>query len=112
MSNPLHDHMTEAQLQTKVITLAMHRGWRVHHGRPARTATGWATAMQGHVGFPDLILARAGHIIAVELKREGEDPTADQLTWLVELGFAEYREDRTVAVWRPSDWPAIEATLT
>jgi hypothetical protein len=52
-----------------VITRAKEHGWRVHHARPARSGRGWRTPVQGDVGAPDLLLARAGEVLHVELKR-------------------------------------------
>ena len=46
--------MTEDELLTAVLELAKFAGWRVCHFRPARTAMGWKTAIQGHKGWPDL----------------------------------------------------------
>jgi len=44
---------SERDFVDAVITLALQKGWRVHHDRPARTDVGWRTAFQGHKGFPD-----------------------------------------------------------
>lgn len=102
--------MTESQLLTAVIELAQHLGWRVAHFRPARTATGWRTAVSGDgVGFPDLILTRGGVVRAVELKSDRGKTTAEQDAWLDAL----CRAGVMTGIWRPRDWTsgAIERAL-
>jgi hypothetical protein len=106
--------LTDAQLQEMVIDLAKLRGWKVHHTRPARTEKGWRTPISGHVGFPDLVLARGGQILILELKSESGRLTRQQQEWLDHLthptkGAAE--TDRIVAVFRPSQWSNIEELL-
>ena len=96
--------MSEDDLQTRIIAAAEANGWRVVHHRPAKTAKGWRTAVQGHAGFPDLVLARDGVIIVAELKSRRGHPTDDQKLWLEALGVH-------VRLWRPQDWPAIEREL-
>lgn len=100
--------ITEADLQAKVIDLARLRGWRIHAERAARTATGWRTPIQGHAGFPDLVLARRGRLLIAELKSQRGRLEGHQEEWLDELRSVAGVE---VHVWRPSDWPDIERTL-
>jgi hypothetical protein len=92
--------MSEQLLTGYVVKLAQALGYRVAHFRPARTAHGWRTAMQGDVGFPDLVIAGHGRLLAAELKVIGGKLTPDQSRWLAAFeagGAAAY-------VWRPSDW--------
>ena len=97
---------TERHFQTRVVDLARSLGWRVVHFRPARTATGWVTAIQGDKGFPDTVLARQGTVWFWELKRErGGRTDADQEAWGEALG-SRYRS------LRPSDWEWIVGALT
>lgn len=86
--------MNEADLQRAVIDLAKLRRWRVAHFRPARTEKGWRTPMTGHVGFPDLVLARDGKVIFAELKSDTGKFRPGQLEWAAAIG-GDYR------VWRP-----------
>jgi VRR-NUC domain len=98
--------VTEKDLQTTVIELALLYGWRVSHQRPARTAEGWRTAVEGHPGLPDLIMARGvrnGHparLLLVELKTKRGKLSADQKQWfetLVQVPRIEVR------IWTPED---------
>lgn len=95
---------TEAQLQAAVIELAHLRGWKVAHFRPAQTAKGWRTPVQGDNGFPDLVLARRGDVLLIELKSEKGKVEPEQLAWGEAIGI-------TWKVWRPSDWDLIQWRL-
>lgn len=97
--------LSEADFQRTVIDLAIISGWRVCHQRPAQTARGWRTAVEGHAGLPDLILARDGVVLLAELKRQRQNPTPDQKAWLAAAGSRG-------RLWRPQDWPEIVSTLT
>jgi len=59
--------------------------------------------MQGDVGFPDLVLARAGKVIFAELKSETGKLSPTQREWANALG--------TLRIWRPRDIDLIEAEL-
>jgi hypothetical protein len=100
---------TEAEFTAQVLALAALRGWRCFHARPARTAVGWRTAVQGNGagGFPDLILIRGDSMLVVELKVKRGKATPDQLAWLDAFRAAGI----FAAIWRPSDWPLIEMIL-
>jgi hypothetical protein len=58
--------------------------------------------MSGDPGFPDLVLARGGVVLHVELKSEKGKVRPEQSEWLAELGGE---------IWRPSDWPGIQERL-
>lgn len=92
--------MSEDDWKARVIDTAKLYGWRVHHSRPARTATGWRTPIEGDAGLPDLVLARDGVVLLVELKSDTGQPTPDQRAW---LAAAETCGD----LWRPRDWPRV-----
>lgn len=98
--------LSEAQFQKRVIDTAIAHGWRCTHFRKSRAQSGrWQTAVQGHTGAPDLLLAKGGVVILAELKRETGRVSPEQKKWLAELA------DIGV-VWRPSDWDAILARLS
>ena len=98
--------MTESDLQQNVVDLAHACGWLVHHTRPAMKRDGtWRTPVQGDKGFPDLVLARRGKIIFLELKSQRGQPTNEQLEWLNRLAPHTGLDLPVVGlVVRPSDW--------
>ena len=101
--------MTEAQWQARVLDLAKLCGWRVAHFRPARTATGWRTAVEADgVGYPDLTMVRDGRLLFVELKSETGRVATSQREWLSELSAVPGLE---VYLWRPSDWAKVQQVL-
>lgn len=106
--NPVRDRwlrdMTEDDLLSMVLDTAKMCGWRVVHYRPAKTAKGWRTPLQGDKGCPDVILARDGVVLLAELKTEDGYATAEQRAWLRELGEHGH-------LWRPRDIPLILETL-
>lgn len=101
-----HSVITEAQLQSAVMDLALVLRWRRAHFRPAQLPSGkWATHMSGEPGWPDLALARHGQLVIAELKRDGKNPTADQHAWLCLLRTV---PGVTTVIWRPADWRSGE----
>ncbi len=109
-------HMSEDHLVGNVVALAGALGWLTHHCRPAHTARGWRTPIQGTAGFPDLILLRGGWQIAAECKTQTGRLTPTQVTWrtayetLAEVPGGGVR----YFVWRPVDLldGTIRAVLT
>ena len=76
--------MSEKQFQDMIVDAATLNCWLVHHVRPGMTGRGaWLTNVQGHVGFPDLVLAHPGRIASST--RQGMLPT---------VVFAELKTDR------------------
>jgi hypothetical protein len=96
--------VTEDQFKGRVMDYARFRGWRVVHYRPARTTKGWRTPLEGDPGCPDLILARDGVILLVELKSATGRLRPGQPEWLAALG-------PHGRLWRPIDWPDIQEEL-
>lgn len=96
---------SEAEFQTSVLDIAQRLRWLRYHALPVLDIHHhWRTAQSGEVGFPDLVLAKAGVILFRELKTDRGATTAGQKMWGAELGDA-------WAVWRPKDMPLIIATL-
>jgi hypothetical protein len=93
-------------LETAVVELARLYGWRVAHFRPARTAKGWRTPVEGHAGFPDMVLARSGRpgsgprVLFVELKSGRGRLGVEQKLWIETLAQVPCVE---VVVWTPDD---------
>lgn len=91
--------LTEAAFQQQVITLARLAGFLVYHTHDSR---------RSEAGYPDLTIAGKGRIIFAELKSERGRLRPEQSIWLATLRQCPGVE---VAMWKPSNWPAIEATL-
>lgn len=85
VSQPINlsiDHYSEEEFKDYVLDLALARGWMRAHFRPAKTAKGWRTPVQGDgKGFPDLVLVR-DRLIVAELKVKKKKPRPDQKKWL------------------------------
>ena len=101
-ANLLRSEPTEAAFTRMVIELAHLYGWLAYHPLPLRTAKGWATGTQGDPGFPDVVLARRGVVLLVELKVGKNTPTPAQRRWIEASG---------ARVWYPRDWDEIEEAL-
>lgn len=96
----------ESDLQDAVVQLGMTLGFLVHHDRPARTATGWATAIQGHKGFPDTVCAHDGYDgttprrVWIECKSTKGRLSKEQAFWIDVLRST----GEAVYVVKPKDW--------
>lgn len=99
---------TEAGFTRAVLELAKLHGWRTAHFRPAMTAKGWRTPVQGDgSGFPDLVLVRGCRLIFAELKSANGKVAPAQTEWLLALWHA----GAECYIWRPDHWPDIVAKL-
>jgi len=100
--------VSERDFTAQVIALAQLNGFRVAHFRPAMTAKGWRTPVQGDgAGFPDLVLVRGCRLIFAELKATKGRVSPDQTEWLARLMGA----GAECYIWRPDDWDEIVAKL-
>lgn len=88
----------EAAFQTWVIATARLHRWRVAHVSDSRL-------QPLAVDLPDLVLARGGVVIVVELKSASGKLTDGQQAWLDAAGANGY-------AWRPGDRSAAEAVLS
>ena len=80
---PVDTRPTEAQCQATIVEAARRGGWLVHAELPALARDGsWRTAIQGDVGFPDLVMVRNGKVLVIELKRRPRKIDVAQLLWL------------------------------
>ncbi len=100
--------------QKAICDIAKLAGWRLHAELPGQTASGrYLTRVQGHVGFPDLVLVHPGRqlIAFVELKRKPNKASDDQLAWLAAIQAA---SPSVVAalVFVPEGLPRLTAFLT
>ena len=90
--------ITEKDLQRQVEDLLKRFKWNYYHTWNSRHSV---------PGFPDVIALRRGRCLAVELKKEDEMPTPEQVDWLG--AFSEVAFE--VHVWRPSDFEKIVEIL-
>lgn len=90
----------EADLQRQVIHTAELYGWEWYHP-PDNTPTGPRRKQAVQPGWPDLVLAKesVGRVLFVELKADGNYPTADQRKWMRLLDAAGHE----VGLWYPRD---------
>jgi VRR-NUC domain len=106
---------TEAQYQRTIIDAARWHGWLVHHQRPARTAKGYRTAIEGDAGFPDLVLVhpQRRQLLFVELKRRPNKLSTHQQAWLGALSATTGDLDsvHTLICWVPDDIDELLARL-
>lgn len=100
---------SELDFQHRVMELAKLSGWMVVHYRPARVGKGprtrVVTPLSGDRGAPDLILARDGVVLLVELKAQNGRLSPEQRQWLHHIG-------EHGRVWRPSDWLTVVQELS
>lgn len=65
--------MLERELQARVELLLRMAGWLYYHTHDSRRSA---------PGFPDIVAIRGRRILALELKRDGQNPTDEQYRWL------------------------------
>lgn len=99
---------SEAEFQKVIVRYARDHGYLVHHPLPARVAAGQVlTAVQGDVGFPDLVIVGHGRLILAELKRQGGTVSDAQRRWIDEATAAGVE----AYVWYPRHWDRIKKIL-
>lgn len=101
----MRENVSESAFQSAVIDYARLKRWQVCHIRSAPVTNRYgivrtSVPYQGDVGLPDLILARAGRVLLVELKSAKGRATAEQVGWLSAAG-------ENGRLWRPADWDTI-----
>lgn len=90
---------SEAAFQQKVEQFAAYMGWRLqHHTHDSR---------RSNKGWPDLVLCRPPEILFIELKGDKTRVTNEQAEWLAALRACGLEAQ----LWRPSDWPEVQARL-
>jgi hypothetical protein len=73
--------VTEAELKARVVRMAHDLGWLVFSLPMVRNKR----PVNGASGYPDLTLVRQRKVLWLELKQDGEAPSAEQERWLSEL---------------------------
>ena len=105
MTAKVFGKISEKAFLQKIVQLAVcHRWWWAHFTQAQVRDGAWVTPQRGHLGFPDLVLARNGQLIIAEVKAEDGKPSAEQLAWLERLG-------PTGRLWYPADWEQIVQDL-
>ncbi len=97
---------TEDELLQAITEAATYLGWRWHHVRRSDKAL-----QMGHPGFPDLVLARKGRVLFLELKSKSGTVAPDQEAWLRELGCDESYPHHAAILIRPEYLDAVLAML-
>ena len=96
--------MNENDLLQGVTDALTLRGWRWSHPRRSDKAV-----MMGHAGVPDILAARNGRVLFIELKSETGRLSADQAAWFAEFPLVTYTF--TALVLRPSGYDAFLETI-
>ena len=92
--------MSEDQLLTGVTDALTAHGWRwTHHRRSDKALT------MGDRGIPDIVAARGGRLLFLELKTDSGVLSPDQLAWLAEFPLNSYWF--TALVVRPADYDRL-----
>ena len=93
----------------QVIRAAEMLGWMVYHVRPAKTAHGWRTPVQGvfAAGFPDLVMVKGARVVYAELKGATNGLEPGQEMWRDALLAA----GQEWHLWRLSQWDEVLAVL-
>lgn len=100
---------TELECQAAIVEAAKLAGWRVHGERTSLTESGrYLTAIQGHKGWPDLVLCRPPRLMFVELKRKPNKIQTEQQEWLRRLELCGVE---TRIVWVPEGQDEFIADL-
>ena len=71
----------ELECEATIIATAKMFGWRVHGERAAMSRRGYRTPIKVHPGWPDLVLARPGRLLIVELKRKPNEGRSGSICW-------------------------------
>lgn len=101
----------ESHFQNFVVRYAKDHGWLVHHTRTALSKSGrYMTPVQGHIGFPDLVLVSPEHrqLLFVELKQDRGALREPQRIWLSALSAI---AGVYVCLWRPKMLEEIKRFL-
>jgi len=99
--------MTEDQLVSALLEALARAGWKACHFRPARTAYGWRTAVQGHPGAPDIIAVHPDHgVLLIEAKSDRGALRPEQVEWRswAEAAAVRFPGAITYRLVRPRDW--------
>ena len=88
--------MTEAAWQMSIIKQAHACGWLAVHFKPSKVGDHYLTQVLGDAGSPDLLLARNGVLLLIEVKAQRGRLSPEQERWRDAIGPQQWR------CWRPS----------
>lgn len=88
----------ERIFQAQIIELARMQGWDYYHT--------WSS-INSPAGFPDLVMVRGPRVVFVEVKRDSENPDANQRKWLWKLAAA----GQEAYLWKPINWDQMVSCL-
>ena len=81
--------MTESELQGVIVRMAEDKGWMVKPHDKANTSAGGGNRRAHRNGsangFPDLVLARDGEVLFLELKTQVGKLSQEQVDWSMAL---------------------------
>lgn len=97
----LDSAVSEATFQQAVIDYLLTRCWRVNHNHDSRKSG-------PHAGLPDIIAARNGRVVFIELKKQSGRVSRHQQAWIDEITIGGTTE---IYVFRPADWCEFERIL-
>ena len=104
--------ISEESFSSTVEDLLKTFGWRYVHSRPARTLSGWVTALSGDKGFVDFTAVRDGVCLFIELKSDKGRLSEGQREWMTELiKVAAISSGVQYRVFRPNDFDQILEVL-
>lgn len=92
--------ISERELQKAIVDTCKLLGYRVQHARGAWSSKGFRTPIQGHAGFPDLVICGHGRLLVRELKVGRNVLSEEQAAWIRALEAAGV----DVGVWTEHDW--------
>ena len=90
---------SEKALRQRVLQLLHTLGYRTYYAR---------YSLGADPGWPDIFAVRGKTAFALELKREGKEPTVEQSEWIAALGGVEHLHALVV---KPSTEVALQAAL-
>jgi hypothetical protein len=91
---------SEARFLANVRAYALAHGWKFYHTH---------YSCKSDEGFPDVVCARAGRLVFLELKSATGKPTEAQMQWLGVLAHSVPGVE--VDCFWPEDWPKIQEIL-
>lgn len=97
--------VVEDDFLNAVLAYLETQEWLACHTRDSRTVN------KRGVGFPDIVAARNGRVVFIELKTMNGRVSAEQKIWHAAIDGRNAGGGLEMYVWRPCDWPTIERIM-